>query len=129
MSQAVSAAIKNMLAVPIVIPERDQLANFENYFSNDLNNTGANFPNVFRIVSDDTSQWQYVVQANERRIVSIFAYQGWTTFFTTLTNGDRYPAASNIADFTYTYRKGTTNGLTEEYPLDWDRIDIILNGD
>ena len=127
-SQAVAASSKNMLAVPIVIPEREQLVNFGNYFSNDLNNSGSNFPNVFRLVSDSTTQWQNVVQANERRIISVFAYQGWKNFFTTLANGDSYPAASNIAGFTFTYKKGTTNQLNEEFPLDWDRIDVILDG-
>ena len=127
-SQSFSPTIKNMLAVPIVIPEREQLTNFGNYFSNDLNNSGSNFPNVFRLVSDATSQWQNVVQANERRMISVFAYQGWTNFFTTLSNGDAYPAASNIPGFTFTYKKGTTNQLNEEFPLDWDRIDIVLDG-
>lgn len=58
----------------------------------------------------------------------MFAYQGWTNFFTTLGNGDAYPGASNIAGFTFTFIKGTTNQLDEEYPLDWDRINIVLDG-
>lgn len=117
-----------MLMVPMVIPERDELGSFGNYFSNDLNNTGSNFPNVFRLVSTDNTQWQNTIQADEKRIISVFAYQGWTNFFTSLSNGDEYPAKSNIGGFTYTYYKGTTNSLNEEYPLDWDRIDVILDG-
>jgi hypothetical protein len=68
-----------------------------------------------------------VIQVFERRIISIFAYQGWTNLFT-LTNGDAYPAASNIANFTYTYQKGTSSSILTSYPIDWDRVDIILDG-
>ena len=53
-----------------------------------MNNTGTNFPNIFRLLSDDTAQWQNVVQAYERRVISVFAYQGWRNLFTSLENGD-----------------------------------------
>lgn len=35
---------------------------------------------------------------------------------------------SNIPGFTYTYIKGTTASPSLEYPLDWDRINIVLDG-
>lgn len=73
-----------------------------------MNNTGTNFPNIFRLVSSSTAQWQNVVQAYERRIISVFAYQGWRNLFTYLASGDSYPGKSNIAGFTYTYREGTS---------------------
>ena len=107
-SEAVGASEKNLLKVPMVIPEREQMTSFANYFSNDLNNTGTNFPNILRLVSSDQTEWQNVVQAYERRIISVFAYQGWTNLFS-LENGDPYPAKSNIAGFTYTYRMGTSS--------------------
>lgn len=113
--------------VPIVIPQRNQLTAFSNYFSNNLNNTGTNFPNVLRLVNTNPAQWQNVIQAFERRIISVFAFQGWTNLFT-LSNGDPYPAASNIPGFTYTYIKGTTATPTVQYPIDWDRVDIVLDG-
>lgn len=126
-SQAVSANEKSLLMVPLVIPQRDQLTGFSNYFSNNLNNTGTNFPNVLRLVSTTPAQWRNVIQAWQRRIVTVFAYQGWTNLFT-LNNGDEYPAASNIPGFTYIYVKGTTASPTLEYPIDWDRIHVILDG-
>jgi|JI7StandDraft_1071085.scaffolds.fasta_scaffold265778_1 hypothetical protein len=50
-SQAVSAADKNLLMLPVVIPQRNRLTGFANYFSNTLNNSGTNYPNVVRLVS------------------------------------------------------------------------------
>lgn len=110
-SQAVSASERSLLKVPLVIPQRNQLTGFSNYFSNNLNNTGTNFPNVLRLVNTNPAQWQNVIQAFERRIISVFAYEGWTSLFT-LTSGDPYPATSNIPGFTYTYIKGTTASPT-----------------
>jgi len=52
-SQATNAAVKKMVIVPQVIPQRDTKVGFSNYFCNDLNNTGTNYPNIFRIVSSD----------------------------------------------------------------------------
>lgn len=57
----------------------------------------------------------------------MFAYEGWTNLFL-LNNGDAYPASGNIAGFTYTYKKGTSSSIDINYPIDWDRVDIILDG-
>ena len=57
----------------------------------------------------------------------MYAYQGWSNLFV-LSNGDAYPGVSNIAGFTYTYKKGTSSSIDMTYPIDWDRIDIILDG-
>lgn len=100
---------------------------FGNFFSNDLNNTGSNFPNIVRLVSWDTAQWQNTVQAYERRIISIYAMQGWKSLFT-LSSGDPYPCKSNIPGFTFTYQAGAASNIVEHFPLDWDRIDIVLDG-
>lgn len=54
-SQAVNAAEKSSLIVPIVIPERNNLTGFSNYFSNNMNNTGTNFPNILRLVNTNPS--------------------------------------------------------------------------
>jgi hypothetical protein len=48
--------------VPIVIPQRNQLTGFANYFSNKLNNSGTNYPNVVRLVNTNPSQWNNVIQ-------------------------------------------------------------------
>lgn len=126
-SQAVVALEKSLIMVPCVIPERDLLTAFSSYFSNNLNNSGMNFPNVVRLVNTNPAQWQNVIQAWERRIISVFAYEGWTNLFL-LSNGDAYPATGNIAGFTYTYMKGTSSSIDISYPIDWDRVDIILDG-
>ena len=59
--------IKKTVQTPQVIPERpaNTLVNtgFTNYFSNDLYNTGTNYPNIFRIVSTVPAQWNYIVQS------------------------------------------------------------------
>ena len=62
-SQATNAAVRKMVIVPQVIPQRNTMTNFGNYFCNDLNNTGTNYPNIFRVVSSDSTQWQYTIQS------------------------------------------------------------------
>ncbi len=89
---------------------------------------GSNFLNVIRLVSSDPSQWQNVIQVNQRRIISIFAYQGWTSLFTTLNSYSSYPCNSNL-QATFTYIQGANSqNLTTQYPLNWDRINIVLPG-
>lgn len=98
------------------------------YISDNIYSTGSNFLNVVRLVSPLTSEWQNVIQVNQRRIISIFAYQGWTNLFTTLTSYSPYPCISNIAA-TFTYIQGSNSlGLTTDFPLNWDRINIQLPG-
>lgn len=127
-SLASGATVKKYLAVPAVIKERNILTNFNIYFSNNVYNSGSNFLNVIRLVSSDPTQWQNVIQANQKRIISIFAYQGWTNLFGTLTSYSAYPCGSNLAA-TYTYIQGSnTQNLTSSYPLNWDRINIVLPG-
>jgi hypothetical protein len=62
-SEATNAAVRKMVIVPQVIPQRNTMTNFGNYFCNDLNNTGTNYPNIFRVVSSDSTQWQYTIQS------------------------------------------------------------------
>jgi len=98
------------------------------YFSNNIYNSGGNFLNVIRLVSSDPTQWTNVLQVNEKRVITVFAYQGWTNLFTTLSSYSSYPCASNLAA-SYTYIQGSnTQNLTSDYPLNWDRINIILPG-
>ena len=112
----------------MVVQQRNQLTNFQNYFSNNIYNTGSNFLNVFRLVSTDSTQWNNILQPNEKRIISVFAYQGWTNFFTTLNPYDTYPCISNIA-VTCTFLRGSNSlNLTTENPLNWDRVNIVLPG-
>lgn len=69
-----------------------------------------------------------MIQSNQRRIISIFAYQGWTNLFTTLTSYSPYPCISNIGA-TFTYIQGSNYlNLTTDFPLNWDRINIQLPG-
>lgn len=127
-SLASLATVKKYLILPQVVPERNQLTNFNIYFSNNIYNSGSNFLNVIRLVSSDPTQWTNVVQANEKRVISIFAYEGWTNLFSTLNSYSTYPCASNLAA-TFTYIKGSnTQNLTSDYPLNWDRINIVLPG-
>lgn len=98
------------------------------YVSNNIYNTGGNFLNVIRLVSASTADWQNIIQSHQRRIISIFAYQGWTNLFTSLTSYSAYPCTSNIAA-TYNYIQGSNSlNLTTDYPLNWDRIHIQLPG-
>jgi hypothetical protein len=127
-SLATMATVKKYLAVPMVVQERNLLSNFGVYFSNNIENSGGNFLNVVRMVSSDATQWNNVVQANERRIVSIFAYQGWKNLFGSLSSYSPYPCGSNLqASFTYIEGANSQN-ITQEFPLNWDRINIVLPG-
>ena len=127
-SLASLAPVYKYLAVPMVVQERNQVNNFDIYFSNNIYNSGSNFLNIIRLVSSDPTQWTNVIQANERRIISIFAEQGWKNLFTSLTSYSQYLCSSNLAA-TYQYIQGSnTQNLTTEFPLNWDRINIILPG-
>jgi len=114
--------------LPLIVQERSRITNFDMYFSNNIYNSGGNFLNVIRLVSSDPTQWTNVLQVNEKRVITVFAYQGWTNLFTTLSSYSSYPCASNLAA-SYTYIQGSnTQNLTSDYPLNWDRINIILPG-
>ena len=127
-SLASLANVAKYLAVPMVVQERNQMPGFDIYFSNNIYNSGSNFVNVIRLVSQTPAEWTNVVQVNERRIISLFAYQGWKNLFTTLSSYSNYECASNLAA-TYQYIQGSNSqNLTTEYPLNWDRINIILPG-
>lgn len=89
------------------------MTNFGLFFSNNLKFMSANYPNVVRLVSSSSSSWLYTVQIYERRMISIYAKEGWTNLFTDLNNGEAYPANSNINGLTYTLYKGSTTTLTE----------------
>jgi hypothetical protein len=111
-SLASLAPVKKYLMLPLVVQERNRLTNFDVYFSNNIYNSGSNFLNVMRLVSSDPTQWTNVLQVNEKRVISVFAYQGWTNLFTTLSSYSSYPCASNLAA-TYTYIQGSnTQNLT-----------------
>ena len=98
------------------------------YISNNIYNTGSNFLNTVRLVSTDNTQWQNVIQSNQKRIISIFAYQGWNNLFTTLQSYSPYPCGSNIAA-TCTFIRGSNYlNMTTDFPLIWDRITILLPG-
>jgi hypothetical protein len=59
----------------------------------------------------------------------VFSYQGWTNLFNNLNDLDHYPGVSNFPGFSYVYRKGVSaTSLISYYFLDWDRIDIMLDG-
>lgn len=127
-SLAPMAATNLYLISPMVVQQRNTINNFRPYFSNNIYNTGTNYLNVIRLVSSDSTQWQNVIQVNQKRIISIFAYQGWTNLFTTLSSYSTYPCASNLA-VTCTVIQGSNSvNLTTEFPLNWDRINIILPG-
>jgi hypothetical protein len=127
-SLATQAAVRKFMTSNMVVQQRDQLPSFQMYISNNIYNTGSNFLNVIRLVSPTAAEWQNVIQVNQRRIISIFAFQGWTNLFTSLTSYTPYPCVSNIAA-TYTYIQGSNAlNLTNDFPLNWDRINIQLPG-
>lgn len=73
-SLATQASVQKYLTSPLVVQERNQLTNFQMYVSNNIYSSGSNFLNVIRLVSSDPTQWQNIIQINQRRIISIFAY-------------------------------------------------------
>jgi hypothetical protein len=94
-----------------------------------LLNSGLNYPNIIRIVSEDPTKWNYIVQSTERRMITIYHKQGWKKLFTTLASGDSYPFMSNMAGITSIYVQGSaTADLTDDCPLTWDHIHFILPG-
>ena len=95
-SLASLAATNLYLISPMVVQQRNTITNFQPYFSNNIYNTGSNYLNVIRLVSSDPTQWQNVIQVNQKRIISIFAFQGWTNLFT-LSSYSSYPCVSNLA--------------------------------
>ena len=98
------------------------------YISNNIYNTGSNFLNVVRLVSSDPTHFQNIIQANHRRIISIFAFDGWTNLFGTLDTYSPYNCASNIA-VTCTFIRGSnTLSPSTDFPINWDRINIVLPG-
>ena len=100
------AATNLYLISPMVVQQRNSISNFKPYFSNNIYNTGTNYLNVIRLVSSDSTQWQNTIQVNQKRIISIFAYKGWTNLFTTLTSYSTYPCVSNLA-VTCTFIQGS----------------------
>jgi hypothetical protein len=65
---------------------------------------------------------------NEKRIISIYCNEGWTNLFNNLSDMERFPGSSNVYGFRYFYRKGASFIASNHYFLDWDRVDVILDG-
>jgi hypothetical protein len=100
-------------------------ANFYMTISNELANGGANYPNILRIHSLSTSQWDYIIQANDTRVISIFHMKGFVSSIG-VPNLNNYPCASNIA-VSCMYTAGQIdNTLAQRTILDWDRVDIFI---
>jgi len=127
-----SPIIRKTLLTPQVIPERPLNAavdtSFRNYLSNDLYNTGTNYPNMFRIVSTTPAMWTFTIQATERRMITVFHKEKWTKLFGSLISGDSYPFLSSMTGVTSTFTKGTTSNTSIDCPLNWDQIHFILPG-
>lgn len=127
-SLASQAAANLFLVSPMVVPLRvTSPGSFQPYFSNNIYSTGTNYLNVVRLVSSDTSQWLNTIQVNQKRIISIFAYRGWSNLFTTLPSYSTYPCASNI-NVVCSFIQGHNSNLSPDFPLNWDRIHILLPG-
>lgn len=126
-SQAVNPVTYSWMYTPNVIPQRDQLSGFYLTISNELANAGVNYPNVLRIHSTVTTGWTYTIQPSEIRVISLCASLGFRSSIQ-VPNLNSYYCASNI-NVRCTYTKGeTSTTLTKKTPLDWDRIDIFLDG-
>ena len=127
-----NVAFRRTVHTPLVIPNRPAAADdtgFRNYFSNDLLQSGSNYPNIVRIVSENTTKWNFIVQSTERRMITIYHKQGWKKLFSTLKSGDSYLFLSNLVGITSMYVQGAaTADLTDECPLTWDHIHFILPG-
>lgn len=95
--------------------------------SNELYNAGVNYPNILRLHSTATTDWGYIIQPSEIRVISLCASMGFRSSLQ-VSNLNKYPCASNI-NVNCNYSKGeTATTLTKKTPLDWDRIDIFLEG-
>lgn len=125
-SEAVSSITYSWMYTPNVLPQRDQVgASFYLTISNDIPNAGVYYPNVIRLHSTAVSAWQYVIQANEIRVISVFQSIGYRSSIAVPDLGTYY-CASNIA-VTCKYTKGEVDTtLNQKTVLDWDRIDIFL---
>lgn len=127
-SLATQATVQKYLINPMVVQQRNQLPTFSMYFSNTIYNSGSNYLNVIRLVSPTITEFQNILQVNQKRIITIFAYQGWLNLFTNLSSYSPYPCSSNLA-VTCTYISGSNSlNISTSYPLDWDRINIVLPG-
>lgn len=128
-SLASQASVQKYLVSPMVVLQRNQLTSFGNYFTNNIYNAGNNFMNVIRLVSPNVSEWQNTIQSYQKRIISIFTYQGWSNGLVTVSPSSSYPCLSNLAGTTFTYIRGSNLlNLTTDFPLNWDRINIVLPG-
>jgi hypothetical protein len=113
----------------MVVQQRNQLSAFQNYFSNDIYNAGNNFMNLVRLVSPNILEWQNTIQSYQKRIISVFAYQGWSNGLVTVSTYSSYPCVSNLAGTTFTFIQGSNSlNLTNDFPINWDRINIVLPG-
>jgi len=128
-SLASQASVQKYLVSPMVVQQRNQLISFQNYFSNNINNTGNNFMNLIRLVSPNISEWQNTIQTYQKRIISVFTYQDWSNGLANVSSYSSYPCLSNLAGTTFTFIQGSNSlNLTTDFPLNWDRINIVLPG-
>lgn len=127
-SEAVASVTYSWMYTPNVLPQRNQLsANFYFTISNELANAGVYYPNVYRIHSTDTAAWSYVIQPNEIRVISLFQSLGYRSSIA-VPDLNNYPCASNIG-VVCNYTKGEVDtGTAQKTILDWDRVDIFLQG-
>jgi hypothetical protein len=64
-SQAVASTTYSWIYAPNVIPQRNQwTTTFALTISNDIQNTGINYPNILRIVSTSIANWAFTIQTN-----------------------------------------------------------------
>jgi len=48
--------------------------------------------------------------------------------FSSIADYDGYPGASNMDGSVYLYRVGAGSKVNMDFPIDWDRLHIILPG-
>jgi hypothetical protein len=103
-SQGVNVVSYSWMYTPNVIPQRSQLAGFSLSISNELANAGVNYPSVLRVISTATTNWGYVIQPTEVRVISIFNGYGFRSTIG-VPNFNLYPCSSNM-NVTCNYTKG-----------------------
>jgi hypothetical protein len=80
-----------------------------------------NYPGFIRLQSTIPSQMNFIVQANQKVVIAFYSQYGFTSF-SSISNMQPYPCASNIA-VSCTYYAGN-NGINQLYA--WDRVVVTF---
>ena len=89
---------------------------------NNVYNNGFKYPGFFRFESTNPTGMDYVLQENEKRILSVLARYG-IRGMGDINNQDPYPCTSNLAVQCY-YIEGHTTSYN--HVSEWERVDVFF---